>query len=622
MVSLNQVFAKDVNSSAPYVYRLRWCALAVMAITLLSLMPQLRFWVARGSNWHGAYTILQLDEVLYSAYVSALIEGRPRRNDPVSGRDDHPEAPLPESLFSIQFVPPYAIALPARALGISASTAFIVLMGAAGLLASLSVLWLLISIMGDSKFAAIGMLAVLCFGALAAGQGLVGLLLNLDVRFLGLPFLRGYEPSAPFPLFFVFCALIWQAFTTASRSTASTCALLAGVTFSILIFSYFYLWTAAAAWLVCVACLWFVIRRVDRAMLIRIIIILSLPAIIALGFYSYLLSHVPHTLDKHVLNLTHRPDLLRTPEILGALVLLALIEGVRRKKISLTEPRVIFTASFGFFPFLIFNQQIITGRSIQPYHYQVLISNYVVLLGLVLAVRLLQPAAISRRAALLMASVCLLWGMIEVNLPFQIRYGLDMKNDDMVPVFLSLKERAQHDGTWEGLRSHGKTPALVFSPQYGISTLLPTWAPQGSLLAPGSIAFQGVSEAERKARIYQHLYYCGRNVEYLRELLNDRANDAFLTHFVRSTIFGAERDVPFLTQNFQPIGQGEIEHEVEEYGSFATSFSRDEALQRPLGYAVIPADAQFDFSHIDRWYERDAGEHVGVYTLYHLKLRE
>ena len=611
-----------MNASPSYVLRYKWGALAALVITLLSLMPQLRFWIVRGSHWNGAYTILQLDEVLYSAYVSALIDGRPRRNDPVSGRDDHPEAPLPESLFSIQFVPAYAIALPARVLGISASTAFIVLMGAAGLLASLSVWWLLTSIMGDGKFAAIGMLAVLCFGALAAGQGLIGLLLNLDVRFLGLPFLRGYEPSAPFPLFFMFCALVWKAFTTTSRRTASISALVAGVTFSILIFSYFYLWTAAAAWFVCVAGLWFVMPRVDRGMLIGIIIILTLPVVLALGFFTYLLSHVPSTLDKHVLNFTHRPDFFRVPEIIGAFVLLALVEGIRRKKNSLTEPRVIFTASFGFLPFLIFNQQVITGRSIQPYHYQVLISNYVVLLGVVLALRLLQPATIPRRAALLMAGACLFWGMVEVNLPFQIRYGLDVKNDEMVPVLLRLKERAKHDGTLEGLHNHGKTPALVFSPQYGVSTLLPTWAPQGSLLAPGSIAFQGVSEAERKDRLYQHLYYCGRNVEYLRELLNDRADDTFLTHFARSTVFGAERDVPFLSQNFQPIRQDEVEHAVEDYGSFAASFSRDDAFKRPLGYAVMPSDAEFDFSHIDLWYKRDGGERVGDYTLYHLKLRE
>ncbi len=78
----------------------------------------------------------------------------------------------------------------------------------------------------------------------------------------------------------------------------------------------------------------------------------------------------------------------------------------------------------------------------------------------------------------------------------------------------------------------------------------------------------------------------------------------------------------FLGRDVQPIRQDEIEQEVGAYEAFANSFSRDEALKYPLGYAVIPSDAQFDFSHIDLWYERDAGERVGVYTLYHLKLRE
>ena len=603
------------------VARFKWCALAVTAITFLSLMPQLHFWLVRGCRWQGAYATLQLDEVLYSAYVSALIQGRPRRNDPATGQDDHPQAPLPESLFSIQFIPPYAIAFLARAFGASASSAFIVLLGAAGLLASLSVFWLLTSVMGDSRFAAIGVLVVLCFGALAAGQGLIGLLLNLDVRFLGLPFLRGYEPSAPFPLFFVFCTLTWQALTTAFRRTATVKALLAGVALGILIFSYFYLWTAAAAWFVCVACFWLVMRPIDRRESLRLIILVSAPVILALGFYTTLLSHLPSSLDKLVLNFTHRPDLLRIPEIIGGLILVALIVGMRRKKISLSEPQVIFAASFALVPFLIFNQHMLTGRSIQPYHYEVLIANYVVLVGLVLVTGLLRPA-IPGRTILLIAASCLLWGTIEVNLALHARYSSNVRNDEMVPVLLRLKEQATHDGTWEGLRDHGNSPALVFSPQYGIPTLLPTWAPQGSLLAPGSVAFQGLSEAERKERLYQHFYYCGKNIEYLRELLNDRTDDPFLTHFVKSTIFGPERDVPFLSPDFQPIRQDEIEREVSAYEALARSFSREEAAKHPLTYAVMLADGKFDFSHIDLWYGRDAGERVGAYTLYRLKLRE
>jgi hypothetical protein len=609
-------------TSPSYAVRFKWCALAATAITFLALAPQIHFWLVRGSQWHGAYTILQPDELLYSAYVNALIDGRPRRNDPVSGRDDHPEAPLPESLFSIQFIPPYAIAFLARAFGTSASTAFIVLMGTAGLLASLSVFWLLTSIMGDTRFAAIGVLVVLCFGAIVGGQGLIGLLLKPDVKFLGLPFLRGYEPSAPFPLFFVFCTLTWQALTTAFRRTATVKALLAGVTLGLLIFSYFYLWTAAAAWIVCLACLWILMRPIDRQKSIRVFIVIIAPVMLALAFYAYLMSQLPAAVDKaQVLTFTHRPDLLRIPEIIGAFILGTIIVGVRQKKISFSGPRVIFAASFALLPFLVFNQQLITGRSIQPFHYEILIANYVVLVSLVLVTGLLQPA-IARRTTLLIVASCLLWGTIEVGLASHARYGSNLNNDQMVLVLLRLKEQATHDGTWEGLRDHGKGSTLVFSPEFRLSGLLPTWAPQGSLLATGSASFQSFSEAESKERLYTHFYYCRRDKEYVRKLLNNRADDPFGTYYARSVMFGPERVVTFLGQDVQPIRQEEIEHEVGAYETFASSFSREEAIKQPLTYAVVPSGGNFDFSNIDRWYERDGGQREGAFDLYRLKLRE
>src|SRR5215510_6173300 len=107
---------------------IKLCATSTLVIVLLSLAPQIHFWLIRGSQWNGNYALLQGDEILYSAYINALIDGRPRRNDPYEGRDDRVVAPLPESLFSIQFIPAYLIAAPSRALGISAATAFILLL--------------------------------------------------------------------------------------------------------------------------------------------------------------------------------------------------------------------------------------------------------------------------------------------------------------------------------------------------------------------------------------------------------------------------------------------------------------------------------------------------------------
>jgi hypothetical protein len=600
----------------------KWCTLASLPIVLLSIMPQMYLWAVRGTQWQGAYTILQGDELLYSAYVNALIDGRPRRTDPTAGQDDHPEAPLGESLFSIQFIPPYVIAWSARATGVSASTAFVAVLGVGGLLSTLSLFWLLASVTGNIRVAAVGVVVILCLGALAGGQGLIGSLLKPDIRFLGMPFLRRYEPAVPFPFFFVLCGLIWQALTGATMRGAIVRALFAGLTLAVLIFSYFYLWTAAAAWLACVACLWLAMRSTGRRLAILVFIVASGPVILALGLYGYLLSDFSSSLDKaHVLTFTHSPDLLRIPEIIGTFILIVLVLAVRRGKVSRSEPLAIFAGSFALLPFLVFNQQIITGRSLQPYHYEVFIANYVVLVGLVTVVRFLQPV-ISRRTASLIFVTCLTFGAMEVILPSPVLSVNDVKHDEMVPVLLHLKELANRDGTWDGLRNHGRTPALVFSPQFGVIRLLPTWAPQGSLLATGSAVFQSLPQEVRKEWLYMHLYYCGKNAEYFRELLNERIDDPFLTYYAKSTIFGPERVLLFLGWNSQLVTQNEINQEAKSYDAFANSFSRQEAVKRPITYVVTLSNEKFDFSHIDLWYERETHERIGVYDLYRVKPRD
>src|SRR4029077_21085347 len=147
------------------------CVLTCLAMTFLSLMPQLHLWLVRGRDWNGAYVSLQGDESFYSAYVNTLIDSRARRNDPYAAKDNSPQSPIPESTFSIQFVPAYVISLLARIFGASASTALIFLLGAAGFFASLAIFWLLKNILGDSKVAAAGTIFVLCLGGLARGPG-------------------------------------------------------------------------------------------------------------------------------------------------------------------------------------------------------------------------------------------------------------------------------------------------------------------------------------------------------------------------------------------------------------------------------------------------------------------
>src|SRR6266853_5960379 len=103
--------------------RIRWrCGLfAAAALMLVSLVPQFHFIINRCRQWQGANAIAHPDEVAYSAYLAALIRGNPRRYDPYTGSEQ-----VPESLFSIQLVPAYAIALPARVFGLRAATVFMI----------------------------------------------------------------------------------------------------------------------------------------------------------------------------------------------------------------------------------------------------------------------------------------------------------------------------------------------------------------------------------------------------------------------------------------------------------------------------------------------------------------
>jgi hypothetical protein len=571
----------------------------------------------RGKDWHGAYTSLHGDESVYSAYTNALINGRPRRYDPYTGQDKN--VGLPESTFSIQFIPAYAVSYVARLTGASASTAFIVLIAVAGLLAGLSVFWLLNAFGGGARLSAVGTLFVLCLGGLAGGQGLFGILAKSSLLVPGFPFLRRYQPAAAFSLFFVFNLLVWQALTIQDKRAARIRALLAGVVLGVLVFCYFYLWTAALAWLFCIGLLWVLFRRPEWRRVVSVVATIGALAAIALGPYLYLVSHRAANIDEQQsLIPTHRPDLLRIPEILGALILIALALAVRRGKIELNNTHLIFSASLALLPVAVFNQQVITGWVMQPYHYETFILNYAVLVGVVIAVALLQKP-VSRRLLIGVAILSVVWGAIEMGLPARLTFvPLAVNNERMIPVLLRLDELSKVDGTFAD--SPNKPSPLVFSPYIAVNSWLPTWTSQGTLLDIGGLDLGHVSPAERKEFLYMHLYYSRVDGSALRKPFEGTARDVGLK-YARAAIFGHERIIPGLNLHFEPIKEEEIEQAIRDYQNYIDSFSREEAVKRPLAYAVLLAEDKFDFTNVDRWYERDPGERVGDYVLYRLKLR-
>jgi len=607
----------------PRVQKLNWKlpALACLAMTLLSLIPQFHLWIVRGRNWNGTYATLQGDEFLYSAYVNALAEGRPRRNDPFAGRDDVPQSPLPESSFSVQFIPAYLLAFPARAFSLSTSTIFIVMLALGGLLSTWSLFWFLHQVTGDKRIAAVGAVFVLCYGALAGGQGLAGVLFKFE-RSAFVPFLRRYQPAAVLPVFFCFCGFMWQTLTAPIRRRSIVAGVLAGLGMSALVFSYLYLWTAAYAWFACLTLLWLLLAApMERWTRILPLAVTAVIALACLLPYVILISHRSFSLaNAQIMIHTHRPDLFHPPELIGIAILLIILMAVPRHQIEKTDPRIIFALSLSLLPFILFNQQVITGRSMQPVHFDYYIANYAVLISLVILASIVWRH-ISGRTLLAVAIFSLVWGTVEIALLAMARAPADISEDQTVPVFLRLKQLSKTDGTLDGLHAEGKTGAIAFSPQADVMRVLPTWSSQGTLLGAGALDFGSASDVERKELLFTQLYYSGANPDMFRSFLEQRNSPSYINFYASSVMFGDERFLPVFSLRFNPIRPEEIDEAVIAYQRYADSFSQNNVVRHPLTYLVDCGDGESNLARIDRWYRRDKPEEFGSCKLSRLILR-
>lgn len=594
----------------------KWAILSAVVVTLLSLIPQVFMLRSRGSEWNGSYAELHGDEWVYSAYIQALIDGRPRRNDPYTGRDDRPGQPQPESLFSIQFVPAYLIAAPARLLGLSSSTAFIILGVLAPFLSCLAIFWMIANVVKDEGLAAAGSVIVLCLGALAAGQGLVHLFVS-GSNYSFVPFLRRYEPVAPFPLFFVFCTFVWKSLNDSAR--ALLWAVAAGVVLALLIFSYFFLWTTAVAWLCCLALIWLLANRGSLRQSARTFLPILALAMVALVPYFILISHRSQTMDVgQKLIISHAPDLFRITELLSFAVIALIVFAAIRGRIIWRAPETLFAASLALTPLVVFNQQVITGRSLQPFHYEWFIANYLALAGLVIAAVLIWRGpeegrrmirySVARRLAFL----AVLWAAMEVLAPSKVIIRDSQFTDRAAAVGQRLRQVAASDK--DVSTSQLDPRPLVLASENKVAVVLPTFAPQAVFWAP-HFDFLHLEPGESRARFFQYLYYTGVDgATFEKELA--RPNSTFA-----AAAFGHERVIPDLAVQVKPISAEEIAGKVAEYDSFRSSFTRDLASQHVISYLIVPSKDGPDLANFDRWYQRDEGEQIGDYKLYRVRLR-
>ena len=588
----------------------------------LAAYPQLHLIFTRGREWQGAYAFFYSDEPAYAAYLNALIEGRPRLSDPYSGADDAPDAPLAESLFSIQFAPAYLLALPARAAGLDAATVFMLLPPLVAFAVSLLIFRLAAHVTRGEGAAAACVPLVLALGAAVSGQGFVKELFGDRSAYIFLPFLRRYVPGVPLVAFFLFCLFLWRALYAGDRRARTLYSLAAGAAFAFTVYGYFYHWTAAAALALCLAPLHFFARPRDRRGALAVFAVVGLCALASLVPYFFLLARRAPTMDAaQALLHTRRPDLLRGVLLAAALALGLVVYGARRGLIEWRARAPLFTSALALSVFAVFNQQVLTGRSLQPMHYEQYVGNYVALLALALALALLRQGRARLRQAgarqgaprawLPVALAALLWGACETVWTTHRYAPRNVAHDEWGAVTGRLRELSRQDF------AHGAiaTPRVaVFTPDPYRADDIPAATPLAVLWAPHLFVFSGTSPGENKERFFQFLYYSGVAPA---EFADGGRDDGFLQY----AIFGWERANPRLTAEHRPVTPEEIKAEQQNYALYVERLARGPAPQPALAYAVLPAERPFNTANLDRHYTREEAGRAGRHVIYRLRPR-
>jgi hypothetical protein len=572
-------------------------------------------WYLRGHEWQGHYAYNDIDEVAYASYVKALIDGRPRRNDPYTGRDDAPESPQPESLFSIQFAAPYTVAVPARIFGLGAPWAMTIAGAVAGFLAALAAFWIIALLTGNSLYAMMGSLFVLAGGALWAGEGAIGEILDFSYSYPYFPAFRRYIPAMPFPFFLALIGLVWLMVNTEDLRRRIVYCALASLCFAFTNFSYFYTWTTGAAWLGCLFLVWVIARPEGFRRDFKAFLALGAACLASLVPYAILLANRSHTMDDvQLLVLTRAPDLQRVPVYISFVVLLIVAAGAILKKIALKQRETLFAVSLALVPLVVFNQQIVTGRSLQPIHYQVFIGNYVAGLALVVAVGILLKKtevfnkAWMKAAILVVALSAVVWGFVECHYTVRVLDDANIERDKGFEVGQYLTDIYARNGD-----TH-KTVIMPFSMLQGDD--LPTIAPQSVLWARHQHVFAGVTWQENKERYYQYLHFQGVTPDALADSMKNKGDFVSMI-----ALFGWGRHTDRLNSGYKPLTYGEIDEEANRYAEYIENFDPRNSPDTILSYVVVPNDWRVDFANIDRWYAREQIASFSAYDLYRVKLK-
>lgn len=594
-----------------------WAILAGLVVAAYSLAPQIQLWALRGHNRNVVYAIHDFDEPQYAAYIQSLIDGKPRRNYPYIGVVETPEKPLKESFFSIQFCAFYPIAIPARLLGMSSSTAMIAFNAVFGFLAGLALFWLFYILFDYAFLAFVGTVAVYSCGMLIAGQGsLINWISPESIYYYtAFPFARRAVPGAGFPALFLFFGFIWKFVSAQTGRLRIFPAAGAFFSFAFLVYTYFYLWTAAAGWLGGLILLWLVFRFKDWRKTTIPLAAAGLIFCTALIPYFILTANRSTAMDSvFLLELMRRPDLFRLPEIVSFAVLAAFAAAQVLGWINWREPKIVFLMSFALVAPVVFNQQILTGRSLQPIHYQFYSANYIAGFAAVslIFVLLLKKISIGNvgKILFLIGLIALYNGYSDGQKSVKGARGINDWRNDLMPVAEKIKYISAQAGKTGTVLSFDFTPFTIKN-----SDELPALSSQAVVWSLHQEAGSDLTPEENRLRLYKFLYYQNLSEDWLKvELMKGKSD--LVTGF-----FGWGRSFDIFTKNANPITESEIDEVVNNYRQFRQNFNVEDAQSPLLSFVIAHEKSENDYAALDKWYERDAGEKVGKYILYRVKLR-
>ncbi len=598
---------------------LLWSILAGMLFSLVALAPQIDLWKVRGENYNGVYATNEFDEPFYAAYIQSLIDNKPRRNSPYSGAKDSFETPQKESYLSIQFLASYPTDIFAKLFGLSSNSAMILFSPIIGFISAVAVFLLFYLITSDSYLSFVGTIAVLFGGTIAAGQGNILVLLSPETTKYGfsLYFLRRSVPAISFPALFLFFSFTWKFFTVQTQISKLFWGLLSICCFTFAIFSYFYHWTTALAWVFALIICYTFFNREFLRQNAMYLVGFGVCLLLVLIPYFFLLSNRSTVTDSALfLVFTHEADLWRIPELISYLTIIILYVSKKKNWVDWSETPILFLLSLSLVAPIVFNQQILTGKSLQPFHYQFTSVNYISVFSLLtivfILVKKITPQELRKFSILLLAGA-LSFGCFETICGAISTRKDNSARDELFPVAERIKLLSQNS------ESQNNTPIILsfdFAQDgYANSIDLPALSSEAVLWGPHITMFPDVDSNVNQERLFKFLYFQNFDKTHLKKEF-EKGNFVILLGF-----FGGGRFLSAMTSEYKPLTEQETEEIIEKYDWFCNNFNYENAQKNVVSFVILPREIPEDFSILDRWYERDTGEEVGSYRLYRVKLK-